>query len=101
MEGSSISMALGSLMLERAEEERRFLSSSGRLRGWVLSSVFLRRVDDEWPGSVDWRTKALVDEDRDLEGSFLVGDGCAVEFLLGDLELLLVGDLVGEDASDE
>ena len=42
-----------------------------------------------------------MDEDRDFEGSFLVGDGCAVEFLLGDRELLLVGDLVGEETSDE
>ena len=49
LEGGSTSMALGSLMLERAE--RRFLSSGGRLSGWVLRSTLLRR--DEWPGSVE------------------------------------------------
>ena len=53
LEGGSTSMALGSLMLERAE--RRFLSSGGRLRGCVLRSTRLRRDDDddEWPGSVE------------------------------------------------
>lgn len=100
LEGGSTSMALGSLMLESAE--RRFLSSGGRLRGWVSGTVRLRR--EEWPGSVEWRTK--VREDLGLCSLRAADDGWDEDFLLLDEpdagldEPLLEGDFVGEGASD-
>lgn len=49
LEGGSTSIALGSLMLDSAE--RRFLSSGGRLSGWVSGTALLRR--GECPRSVE------------------------------------------------
>jgi hypothetical protein len=51
----SMSMELRPLMADLASSDRRWRSSGGRFRGWVLGSNFGRRDDEAAPGSVEWR----------------------------------------------
>jgi hypothetical protein len=67
--------------------------SGGRFNGWVSGSVFFF-LDEEEPGSVEWRPNGRSGRDLLDDGDSARALVLAEEFLRG--AVFLVGDLVGE-----